>query len=320
MKSLTPARITLMMLVVVGGLIAAYVAKGLLATEQAAPEVEMRNVPMAIADLPPGTVVTEAHVGAGRITESEIQPGMLLNERAIIGRVVKETIPAATPITSTQLYQPGERPPLKVGPGMRAVSVSLSAVVDMVDGLVKPGEFVDIHMTPNNADSGDRRFRGGLTLTLFKGVKVIAINRNIQQGDVDRVGNSVTLELTPEQANIMILARDRGDITMSFNPEGKGTGGVAVSSENRATLDEILGLKPLPKPTPPLVTESYRGSLRETTSFRDGKRSDLSPGNDDYISDDDDQTLGTSSRNSDDRSTNPTTDPADAGRPEPPSA
>ena len=41
------------------------------------------------------------------------------------------------------------------------------------------------------------------------------------QGNVEDDRNSVTLELTPEQSNVMILASERGMITMSFNPNGK---------------------------------------------------------------------------------------------------
>ena len=59
MKILTPARVTVLMLMVVGGLAAAYVAKNLLAADTTPPKVETRTVPMAVADLKPGTVVTE---------------------------------------------------------------------------------------------------------------------------------------------------------------------------------------------------------------------------------------------------------------------
>ncbi|GAB4156930.1 MAG: hypothetical protein Tsb009_33950 [Planctomycetaceae bacterium] len=278
MKILTPARVTLLMLFAIGGLIAAYVAKGLMASDEAPVKIETRAVPMAVADLKPGTVITEAHLGLGRMPVNELSdyPGMLLDNRGIVGRVVRSPIRAGTPILSKQLYQPGERPPLEVGEGMRAVSVALSGQVALVDGRIQPGQFVDVHMTPNAEARNDQRYRGGITLTLFKGVKVLAVNSGAS-GSSSRLSpsgssNSVTLELTPGQANIIILAARRGEITLSYNPEGRGDGGVGVTDENRATLEEILGLRPVPRPPQPFVSETFKGSSRTTLQFQNGRR------------------------------------------------
>lgn len=275
MKSLTPAKVTLLMFGIFGILIAAYIGKRLLAGKEEAPPIATRNIPMAISELEPGTLVTEEHLGLGPIAIKDLKPEMMTSNRVIVGRIVKEPIPAATPISTGQLYPAGETPPLKIAPGMRAISVPLESSVDLVDGLIKPGEYVDVHMTPTGM-TDDRRLNGGLTLTLFNGVRVIAINRSYTQSSNSRRGTNVTLELTPEQANIMILARDKGDITMSYTPEGKGDGGVAVSSADRATLYEILGLKApekLAEPPKPFVIEGYYGSSRSVNQFdRNGLR------------------------------------------------
>jgi pilus assembly protein CpaB len=268
-KSLTPAKLTVFMLVAVGGLITAYIAKGLLATEDGPRSSGTRVVPMALANLKPGTMITEAHIGNGDMLISELQAETLLNERGVVGRIVKDPIAAAMPILSSQLYLPGEFPPLNVSAGMRAVAVSLSESESMVNGLLSPGQYVDVHWTPSSVDQSDPRFRGGLTLTLFKGVKLLTISR--EASDLGNSGNAVTLEVSPEQANILILARDKGEVTLTYNPQGKGTGSVAVGSEDRATLDELLGLRPLPTPKT-FVTEHYRGPAHSTVEFRDGKR------------------------------------------------
>jgi pilus assembly protein CpaB len=121
----------------------------------------------------------------------------------------------------------------------------------------------------------DPRYRGGLTITLFKGVRVIAINRSFQQARVADSANSAVLELSPAQTNMMILANRRGEITLSFNPGGTGDGGVAASQSDRSTLDEILGLQPLKQPEPPFVSETYRQDGREVYYFRDGRRVEM---------------------------------------------
>ncbi|MCA9115245.1 MAG: Flp pilus assembly protein CpaB [Planctomycetaceae bacterium] len=272
MKFLTPAFVTIAMLLVVGGLIVAYIAKNLFASEPPVAEVENRRVPLAVAELVPGTVITEQHIGLSPVPVDSIPPKTLLSREGLVGRVVKETIEAASMINSDSLYAPGVRPPLKVGEGMVAMTVSLAQRAEMVDGLIRPEEFVNVHMTPNQ-QTRDNRIEGGLTLTLFRGVKVVAMNRDTGAASIDGFRNDVTLELTPRQANVMILAEKRGDITLSYNPEGRGDGGVAGGTDERVTLNQILGLEPKPEPPKPFMTEHYRGSGRSELQFRDGRRS-----------------------------------------------
>ena len=270
MKSLTPAFVTFVMLLIIGGLIAAYFVKNLFATKPAPVVETTRTIPVALQDLEPGTEITSAHLGRAPINKDRLTRETVLTSDALIGRVVKAKIVRAEPINSSQLYAPGERPPLKLSVGMRAVSVGVSDNTAMVDGLITPGQYVDVHFTPNIR--GDERAQGGFTMTLFRGVKLLAINRSIVSTDVtSRGGNTVTLELTPEQANIMILAREKGDINLVYNSEGLGNGGVSVSSSEKATLDEILGLKEPEKPEEPFSTDVYYGSSRNTYYFRDGR-------------------------------------------------
>lgn len=277
MRILTPARVTILMLLVVGGLVAFYVAKNVFAADEPAPaDSQTRAVPMAVSDLKPGTIVTEAHLGLGRLQTSKFKdyPGMLLENRAIVGRVVKKPVLAGTPIISSDLFDPGEIPPLQVAAGMRAIAVSLKGQTALVDGRIGPGQYVDVHMTVTDSqrtDGGNQPRGGGVTLTLFKGVRVLAINSTTARALGRDNSNSVTLELTSGQANIMILAANRGEITLSYNPEGRGNGGVGVNNENRATLDEILGMT---SANGTYEIEAYRGSGRSTLKFRGGKRVD----------------------------------------------
>lgn len=265
MKRLTPAALTMLMLVVVGLLVVGYVAKNLLAREVPPPTDPILTVPMALADMEPGTVITEGHIATGRLRESQMVPETIRADAVVIGRVVKTKIQAARPILTTDLYAPGDFPPLQLAPGMRAVAVGLEDSTAAVDGLVRPGQYVDVHFTPSSYR--DQEQTGGLTITLFKGVKVLAMNRSTG-GGASRGGNNVTLELSKEQANILIQARDKGNLTLTYTPEGKGDGGVAVSREDRATLDEILGLEPVKQP---FTSEIYYGSGRSVLQFQNGR-------------------------------------------------
>ena len=274
MKFLTPARLSLFMFLIVGGLIAAYIAKGLLAVdERRPPESLTRNVPMAISDLPAGTLITEAHLGIGPSLKTKITRDVLLNNKSIVGRVAKEAIKAAEPIVSSQLYERGVYPPLKLSEGMRAVTISLSGTA-ILDGMVRPGQYVDVHFSPT-AMQGDPRLRGGMTMTLFRGVKILAINRSVTQSGVggnQNSENAVTLEMSEGEENIILVAREKGTLYCSYNPNGAGENNRELSNKDRVTLEEILGLEPLPKPEQPIVqrpfvTQVYRGSTMSQNSF-----------------------------------------------------
>lgn len=273
MKRLTPATLTLIMFGVVGLLVAAYIAKSLLAVEKKEPVIATRNLPMPVADIQPGTLITETHVGQGPMRVSELRSDMLLNNRVIVGRVAKELLKAATPIRAAQLYEPDARPELELEPGMRAVTIDVRGASSIVDGLIQPGQYCDLHLTVTELQ--DDRYQGGLTLTLFKGVRILAINRYTRQGKVERDSNSITLELSPNQASIIALAEKRGAINLTYNPNGKGTGGIEVANSDRITLNEILGIEPKPAPVPPpapFTVQVYRGVNRSELQFLENNR------------------------------------------------
>lgn len=269
MKRLTPAALTLVMFGIIGLLVVGYVAQKLLAVQEKRVVPAMRDIPMAITDISPGTIVTERHLGLGKIQVDQLTREMLLTNRVIVGRVAKTPLKAAEPIKANQLYQPGELPKLELSAGMRAVTIQVGDGSSMVDGMIKPGDHVDILFTAMGGGAGtnDVTFQGGLTMRLFEGVKILAINRNFTQGSVDRGNNHVTLELTEAQANIIVLAHDKGKLTLTYNPNGRGDGGVALTNSERITFYEILGLTRADKPKEPVLTEIYRGSNRSTMYY-----------------------------------------------------
>lgn len=283
---LTPAKVTMLMLVAVGGLIGLYVIKGLFAVEKKAAPPRPRSVtiPLAAANLAPGTKITDTHVGNGPFPESELKEDHLRTTRMVIGRVVKKEIKPGSPIRGTDLYEPGENAPLQVAAGKQAVSVPVKESAEMVDGLIKPGDYVDVHFILDGQRSNgldDRIAKlGGVSMTLLKGVKVLALNKAFRQQAILPNGNSVTLELSPEQTNVVMVAQPRGTISFSFNPAGEGDGRVALSNSDRATLWEVLGLKkrvrePEETPEEPFVTETFRGTGGDALRWKkDGKKFD----------------------------------------------
>ena len=277
MKSLTPAKLSILMFAFVGLLIAAYVGKRLLFVTEEAPPVATRNVPMALVDLEVGMTVTESDVGLGPVRVDKLNPNMLLRTDSVIGRVVREPIKAATPISTNQLFKQGELPELPVSKGMQAVTISLNDNTSIVNGLIKPGDYVDILLTPSVL-AGDDRLESGMTMTLLAGVKILTINRDFVSATTSATSNSVTLELTPENSRIVTLAQDIGTLKLVYNPDGSGSVPEVVAKDpDRITVEELLRLRPVPEPEPPsepFITEHYTGGSRMVLRFRDGMRLD----------------------------------------------
>ncbi len=266
---LTPWMLTIATFLIIVVLAVGFLFKKLFAKE-VVPAVANpnRDVPMLTADVEAGTRIERAHLGHGPWNPADLTSDTLLALDSIVGRVAKQDISAAKPLSAALFYPIGERPPLELASGTRAVSVSLGDSTAMVDGLIDQGSYVDVWMTIDaNLPYGTQSRRDSLSLKLFDGVKIIAINGSVKGVRRDS-GSVVTMELDSEQQAIMVAARQKGNITLTANPEGPGAGGlnVQMSESDRITLRQILGIEE-PEDNKPFVTEQVRGNSRSWSQF-----------------------------------------------------
>ena len=255
MKNLTPAKLIVMMMVAMGLLVALYVGKQLLADNTPPPRrIGTRTVPMLVGDVEAGTVLTQDHIGMGPWPANEIKGDVLLNATTIIGRVVRKPMSAAEPIHGSALFPMNELPPLAVSDGYRAMTIHLTDSAALMNGLLRPGDHVDIEFTPESRISSDPRYQeiGGLSIVLFKGVRILAINRAFVQTSIESSGNNVTLEVAKKDVATLRLADENGELYLSYTPDAIGSVTVAIANPDRPTLEELLQLAPVPEePVPP---------------------------------------------------------------------
>lgn len=285
---LTPWLLTLVAFAVICLMAVTFFFKKLWATEVVqAPPIPARTMPMAITEIEPGTVITMKHIGNGPVgADAKLAPDTIRSLESLVGRIAKERIPSAVPLQGSMFYAVGDYPSLQIQDGMRAVPISIDDSTAVLSGMIKPGQFVDVYMTTDaglgnrlqstgGTDSSDRK---GMTATLFKGVKVVAVSRagsvtpNLQGGGSSQ---TVTLELDEDQALVMLLAQQKGRIALTYNPTGSGEGGIDVKPENnRVTVEQLLGLADEPEVKKPFKTELYHGAGRTSSFWRDGERVD----------------------------------------------
>jgi len=96
--------------------------------------------------------------------------------------------------------------------GRRAIATQIAADTS-AGGFILPNDFVDVIMTRRSqgaSGNGD----GFITETILRNIKVLAIDQTIQEdeeGKRVKVGETATLELTPQQAEIITVAQQMAD-------------------------------------------------------------------------------------------------------------
>jgi pilus assembly protein CpaB len=185
------------------------------------------EVLVATRALPVGTIIDAEAFRFQRWPEGLTQPAYYIkgkpgvNPADLIGTVVRNEITAGQPFTNGSLIKPGDRGFLAaaLGPGMRAVTVAVSATSG-VAGFVFPGDRVDIVLTQQVTGGGD-----GTPLkvseTILRNVRVLATDQrmsaqNEEGKQVVQRFSMVTMEATPKIAEKIAVAQTIGQLSLSL--------------------------------------------------------------------------------------------------------
>ena len=193
----------------------------------AAPEVVGPKVMVATRALPVGTILTADALRFQPWPEGLVKPDQYYVEgqadvNALAGSVVRVAMTAGAPITKGSLVNPGDRGFLAaaLGPGMRAITVPLSADQG-VAGFVFPGDRVDLLLTMSLENEENSAIKLYTTETIVRNLRVLAVDQRTQPTDEN--GNStptvfgtVTLEATPRIAESIAVARTTGTISLAL--------------------------------------------------------------------------------------------------------
>src|SRR3954463_12440267 len=185
------------------------------------------EVLVATRALPVGTIIDAEALRFQRWPEGLVQPAYYIkgkpgvNPAGLIGTVVRNEITAGQPFTQGSLIKPGERGFLAaaLGPGMRAVTVAVSATSG-VAGFVFPGDRVDLVLTQEVQGGGD-----GPPLraseTIIRNIRVLAVDQRLNARDehgnqVPQSAATVTFEATPKIAEKIAVAQTIGQLSLSL--------------------------------------------------------------------------------------------------------
>jgi pilus assembly protein CpaB len=175
------------------------------------------HVVVAAQDLKVGTTVRATDVRLVPWPESALPSGYLGALDAVVGRGVITPVRMNEPLLDGKLAGKGAGAGLQatIPEGLRAVSVKVDDVIG-VAGFVLPGTHVDVIMTlPPKPGTG---LKETTTHLFMQNVLALAAGQVIQQ-DADgkplRV-TVITLLVTPEQAEVLIVAGSEGKIQLAL--------------------------------------------------------------------------------------------------------
>jgi len=220
------ARLVVLAVAVIAAAGAGYVAMTMSATpppvvEAAvpAPQIELQDVLVATENLGVGTEMRDqmrwqpwpvAAISDGYITRNAEPQAM----DELKGSTVRLQFMAGEPIRKAKLIGPGQSfMSAMLPPGMRAVATQISADTS-AGGFILPNDFVDVIMTRRRQDNSNSSGPAFLTETILENIRVLAIDQAIQEdekGNKVIVGQTATLEVTPQQAEIITVAQQMAD-------------------------------------------------------------------------------------------------------------
>ena len=176
------------------------------------------KVAVAAVDINLGTRLTPDMVRLTDWPAGSVQKDSFAELKALDTRVVKVTLQRGEPLTEAKLAPVGATGGLSavVAEGKRAMTVRVNDVIG-VAGFALPGNFVDILVSTqeeNNNKAGSNKDLNISKLVLER-ILVLAVAQESSQNDTKpKVVSAVTLEVTPEQAEKLDLARSVGQLSL----------------------------------------------------------------------------------------------------------
>jgi pilus assembly protein CpaB len=159
---------------------------------------------------------------------------------ALEGSVVRTAMLAGEPVATTKLVRGGDSGVMAVAltPGSRAMSVPLSAETGAA-GFIQPGDHVDVVQTRKVDVEG--KGAEWVANTVMKNVRVIAIDSSTKADSKAPVnaGATATLEVSPDQAEAIVLARVQGELTLVLRSYADAAGPTVEGVVHRAEAEQV---------------------------------------------------------------------------------
>jgi pilus assembly protein CpaB len=285
------SNLIILLLALAMGIVAALMARSWIAAhETTATGPATGTIVVATAPLPFGTVLTPDNVSEIPWTEPKLPEGAFATKTDLLKdgrRVVLTAMERSEMVLRPKVTAPGQRASLSglLEEGQRAVTVRVDDIRG-VAGFILPGDRVDVVLLRTETQKGETENSADV---LVQYVKVLAIdqlvNERQDQPAVATVAKAVTLQVSPDQAQKILLAGNIGKLSLVLRQPGEGR-----SAEAGRITDSDLGpgfarrdtaVNPVPVPAaekaPASLLQAFKSDTVKVTIYHgtDEKKYDV---------------------------------------------
>ena len=244
-------------------------------TKVAAPIApKMITVPMASRDIPAGAQILLDDVALLKMNSQDVRnrvkaKSFMTSPTQIIGKTARRLIKRGSTFDTQDFFPQGQSPGIldRLQDGQRAMTIDVRPVHALL-GFAGPGQKVDILFhygfneearTPvtesglpplsptgySNRDSSSLASIHGATSTIVQNAEILALqNRSLPTKDQTGLGESekisITLAVSPQEAELLRVASGHGELSLTLRPEADQN---ELPLAGPVTLDKIIQVK-----------------------------------------------------------------------------
>jgi pilus assembly protein CpaB len=240
------------------------------------------SILVAASDISLGQRLTPEMFKSAEWPADSVPRGAFTDPQKLSGRVLKSNLLMGEPVSEAKLAPSGTLGGLSalITEGKRAITVRVNDVIG-VAGFALPGNYVDIIVsTQKDGTSGSDTREQNISKIVLERILVLAVAQEVNRDETKpKVVNAVTLEVTPEQAEQLDLARSVGTLSLALrnqvDPAAAGTKGATKLS----LLPEVplAPVKAAPRPVTtaravPIIVKTAVSVPRECVTVLNGLR------------------------------------------------
>lgn len=202
-----------------------------------------RKIVIAANDIGLGTKLAPEMIRLADWPADSVPAGAFTEIKSLETRVTRVGLQRGEPLLETKLALPGAAGGLSavVSEGKRAMTVRVNDVIG-VAGFALPGNYVDILVSTQNEEKSNKEGEHrdlSVSKVVLERILVLAVAQEASLDDTaPKVVNAVTLEVTPEQAEKLDLARSVGTLSLVLRNQID----VKPTETTGATKETLLGL------------------------------------------------------------------------------
>ena len=229
----------ILLVAIVAGGFAAFMARAIIQRQAVVAPTGETTIVVANQGLDFGMVLSPENVTEIPWSSSTLPEGAFKSSADLLKdgrRVVLSKIEKNEPVLSARVTGPGQRGSLSalIEPGMRAVTVRVDDVRG-VAGFLVPGDHVDVVLTRLESAAGNAA-ANSYTDVLLQNIKVLGVDQIASSSeDKPTVAKAVTVEVTTEQAQKLVLAGGVGSLSLVL----RQAGGMEADPSHRVSLPDL---------------------------------------------------------------------------------